>query len=51
MLYVKKSQLPKAGKGLFVANDIKKGEINIQDLEIQKRKLIDLFGFCFDSHT
>ena len=27
MLYVKKSQLPKAGKGLFVAKDIKKGEI------------------------
>ena len=27
MLYVKKSNLPKAGKGLFVAKDIKKGEV------------------------
>src|SRR4051812_10927776 len=27
MLYVKKSQLPKAGKGLWTTNEIKKGEI------------------------
>jgi len=27
MLYVKKSTIPKAGKGLFVAKDLKKGEI------------------------
>ncbi|MCZ2141449.1 MAG: SET domain-containing protein-lysine N-methyltransferase [Bacteroidia bacterium] len=27
MLFVKKSNIPKAGKGLFVAKDIKKGEI------------------------
>lgn len=27
MLYVKKSTIPKAGKGLFVARDLKKGEV------------------------
>lgn len=27
MLYVKKSTIPKAGKGLFVAKDIRKGEV------------------------
>ncbi|MCU0421403.1 MAG: SET domain-containing protein [Bacteroidia bacterium] len=30
MLYVKKSQLPKAGKGLFTAKPFKKGEIIVE---------------------
>lgn len=53
-LIVKKSQLPKAGKGLFTKRDIKKGERFIEYLgeiinekELQKRADNDIYGYTF----
>ena len=53
-LIVKKSSLPKAGKGLFTKRDIKKGERIIEYLgeivtekELDRRAENDIYGYAF----
>ena len=53
-LIVKKSKLPKAGKGLFTKRDIKKGERFVEYLgeivtekELDRRAEDDIYGYAF----
>lgn len=53
-LEVKRSQLPKAGKGLFTKRDVKKGERIVEYLgeiitekELDRRAENDIYGYAF----
>jgi uncharacterized protein len=53
-LVVKKSTLPKAGKGLFIKRDVKKGERILEYLgeiiteaELDRRAENDIYGYAF----
>ena len=53
-LLIKKSKLPRAGKGLFTTRDIKKGERFVEYLgeivdeaELDRRAEKDIYGYAF----